>query len=88
MNGMKGEGASPPHPHSQPDALLLPDHRAARADGRERGGAGGWWGRGCDLSASRSGTDRDGFTVVQAWNWFSFPLELSWERRRLQTISK
>lgn len=42
----------------------------------------------CDLRASRSGTDRDGFTVAQAWNCFSFPLELSWKCLRLQTISK
>lgn len=54
------------------------------ADGRAAGREGG----GCDLSASRSGTDRDGFTVVQAWNWFSFPLELSWKCLQLQTISK
>lgn len=37
---MKEEDAHPPF-HFQADALLLPDHRAARADGRERrGGAG------------------------------------------------
>lgn len=52
----------------------------------------GWWESGrvgeCDLRASRSGTDRDGFTVAQAWNCFSFPLELSWKCLRLQTISK
>lgn len=50
---------------------------------------GEWMGGGeCDLRASRSGTDRDGFTVAQAWNCFSFPLELSWKCLRLQTISK
>lgn len=53
--------------------------------------SGAWesgWEEECDLRASRGGTDRDGFTVAQAWNCFSFPLELSWKGLRLQTISK
>lgn len=84
QGGWHGKGACKAHPHFSSGMML--SHTLITEQRRLMGGRDGT--ADCDLRASRSGTDRDGFTVAQAWNCFSFPLELSWKCLRLQTISK